>query len=210
MNRERLVQWLKRGSPLVTLVTVAPLIVVILWLTACVKHPVGDPEKSKVDPAYAGAWLESKTDGARSLLVLRPYDSRTYLGNIFTYDKQGDTYRPQQRINCKAWLTSLGGATFLTMEPMNVGHFLGVAEKPPYLVAKLSLSDGVLRLRLVDGGNEAVKNAGDSQALEKVIEQGVNTDGLYGGEPAVFAKSEDKVLLRAILEAFRPEGCMEW
>ncbi|MCU0982392.1 MAG: hypothetical protein MUF25_24815 [Pirellulaceae bacterium] len=210
MNRERLVQLLKAGSPLVTLVTVAPLIVVILWLTACVKHPVGDPEKSQVEPAYSGAWLEKKTDGARSLLILRPYDARTYLGNIFTYGKEGEAFRPQQRINCKAWLTSIGGATFLTMEPMNAEHFLGVGEKPPYLVAKLSLSDGVLQLRLVDGGNEAVKNANDSQALEKAIEQGVNTETLYGGEPAAFAKTEDKALLRSILAAFRPEGCMEW
>jgi hypothetical protein len=96
------------------------------------------------------------------------------------------------------------------MEPMNAEHFLGVGEKPPYLVAKLSLSDGVLQLRLVDGGNEAVQNANDSQALEKAIEQGVNTETLYGGEPAAFAKTEDKALLRSILAAFRPEGCMEW
>jgi len=210
MNRERLVHWLRAGSPLVTLVTVAPLIVVILWLTACVKHPVGDPERSRVDPAYAGVWLENKSDGDRSLLILRPYDARTYLATILTYGKEGEALKPRQRISSKAWLTPIGGAVFLTMEPLNAEHFAGLGERPPYLVAKVSLADGILQLRLIDGGNESVQNANDSQALEKVIEQGVNTESLYGGEPAAFAKTEDKALIRAILEAFRPEGCTEW
>ena len=109
MKRERFVQLLKAGSPLVALVTVAPLIVVILWLTACVKHPVGDPEKSRVDPAYSGVWLEQESNGDRSFLFLRPYDARTYFANIFTYGSDGDELKPKQRINCKAWLTPIGG-----------------------------------------------------------------------------------------------------
>ena len=152
MKRERFVQLLKAGSPLVALVTVAPLIVVILWLTACVKHPVGDPEKGKVDPAYAGVWLEKAASGDRSLLLLRPYDARTYFANIFTYHSDGDGLKPVQRINCKAWLTPLGGATFLTLEPLNCEHFAGLGDKPPYLVAKISLADGALQLRLGERG----------------------------------------------------------
>ncbi len=210
MKRERFVQLLKAGSPLVALATVAPLIVVILWLTACVKHPVGDPEKGKVDPAYAGVWLEKAASGDRSLLLLRPYDARTYFANIFTYHSDGDGLKPAQRINCKAWLTPLGGATFLTLEPLNCEHFAGLGDKPPYLVAKVSLADGALQLRLVNGDNESVKNANDSQALQAVIEKGVNSDALYGGDATVFKKTDDKALVRSVLDAFRPEGCTEW
>jgi hypothetical protein len=210
MNRSRFVQLLKAGSPLVALVTVAPLIVVILWLTACVKHPVGDPEKSKMDPAYSGVWLEQEMNGDRSLLFLRPYDARTYFANIFTYGSDGDGLKPMQRINCKAWLTPIGGATFLTLEPLNCEHFAGLGDKPPYLVAKVSLADGALQLRLVNGDHDAVKNASDSQALQAVIEKAVNSDALYGGEATVFKKADDKALIRSVLEAFRPEGSTEW
>ncbi len=210
MKRERLVQLLKAGSPLMALVTVAPLIVVILWLTACVKHPVGDPERSKVDPAYSGVWLEKEIHGGRSLLFLRPYDDRTYFANIFTYGSDGDRLKPRQRINCKAWLTPIGRATFLTLEPLNCEHFVGLGDKPPYLVAKSSVTDGELQLRLVNGDDESVKNANDSQAFQAVIEKGVNSDALYGGEATVFKKTDDKALVRSVLEAFRPEGCTEW
>ena len=210
MNRSRFVQLLKAGSPLVALVTVAPLIVVILWLTACVKHPVGDPEKSKVDPAYSGVWLEQESNGDRSFLFLRPYDARTYFANIFTYRSSGDGLKPVQRMNCKAWLTPIGGATFLTLEPLSGEHFAGLGDKPPYLVAKVSLADGALQLRLVNGDHDAVKNASDGQALEAVIEKAVNSAALYGGEATVFKKTDDKALIRSVLEAFRPEGCTEW
>mgnify|MGYP006961818267 FL=1 len=163
-----------------------------------------------MDPAYSGVWLEQEMNGDRSFLFLRPYDARTYFANIFTYGSDGDGLKPKQRINCKAWLTPLGGATFLTLEPLNCEHFAGLGDKPPYLVAKVSLANGALQLRLVNGDHEAVKNANDSQALQAVIEKAVNSDALYGGEASVFKKTDDKALIRSVLEAFRPEGCTEW
>lgn len=210
MNRSRFVQLLKAGSPLVALVTVVSLILVILGLTACVKHPVGDPEKSKVDPAYSGVWLEKETNGDRSLLFLRPYDARTYFANVFTYRSDGDGLKPAQRINSKAWLTSIGGATFLTMEPLNLEHFVGVGDKPPYLVGKISLTDGALQFRLVNGDHDSVKSADNSQQLEAAIEKEGNSEALYGGEATVFTKADDKALIKSVLEAFRPAGCTEW
>jgi hypothetical protein len=210
MKRTRLVQWLKAWSPLVALVTVAPLIVVILGLTACVRHPVGDPEQSKVDPAYDGVWSMKDADGERSLLFFRPYDTRTYFINIFSYRSDGDRVTPTQRMNCKGWLTAIGGATFLTMEPLNCEHFAGAGEKPPYLVGKIGLVDGTLRLHFVNGDQEPVKSANSSQALEAAIAQSINSESLYGGEAAVLTKVDDKTLVKSVLEAFRPAGCLEW
>ena len=210
MNRARLVQWLKARSPLVALVTVAPLIVLILGLTACVKHPVGDPEKSKVDPAYSGVWLLNVPGGESSFLFLRPYDARTYFANIFSYQSGSDGIKPTLRLNCKAWLTAIGGATFLTMEPLNCEHFAGVGDKPPYLVAKIGLVDGTLQLRIVNGDREAVKSASNSQELAAAIEKDVNSDALYGGGASIYKKADDKALTKSVLEAFRPAGCTEW
>jgi hypothetical protein len=183
--------------------------VFILGLTACVKHPVGDPEKSKVDPAYSGVWVTKDANGASSLLFLRPYDARTYFVNIFSY-RSNNGVQPTERFNCKAWLTTIGGAVFLTMEPLNCDHFAGVGEKPPYLVAKLSLAEGSLHLHLVNGDHDAVKSANDSRELEAAIEKSVNSDALYGGVVTVFKKADDKALIKSVLEAFRPAGCTEW
>ena len=62
MSHLRLSRFLKAKSPLVTLAGVAPLVVAILSLTACVKYPVGDPEKSKVDPKLSGVWCYQQAD----------------------------------------------------------------------------------------------------------------------------------------------------
>jgi hypothetical protein len=210
MKRTRLVQWLKAWSPLVALVTIAPLIFVILGLTACVRHPVGDPEQSKVDPAYAGVWLTKSADGEHSLLFLRPYDARTYFANIFSYRSDSAGLTPTQRMNCKAWLTAIGGTKFLTLEPLNLEHFAGVGDKPPYLVGKIGLADGALQLRFVNGDQEPVKSANSSQALEAAIAQNINSDSLYGDEALVFAKADDKALVKSVLEAFRPADSLEW
>ena len=210
MRRSHLIRFLKTRSLLLSLVTVGPLLVVILGLTACVKHPVGDPEKSKVDPKYSGVWLFKESTGGGSLLVMRPYDSRTYYANILSYDDEGDEIEPSERMNFKAWLTSIGGETFITMEPIGCAHFAGVSEKPPYLVGKMSLVDGAIHLRLVNGEEEPAESAKDSRELEAVIAKHVDSDALYIDDTQVFQKTKDKATIEAILDAFLPEGCDEW
>lgn len=56
------------------------LIPLLLGVMACLTLPVpvGNPEKSRVDPALSGIWLTS-SDGDFLLMVLDPYDKRTWL-----------------------------------------------------------------------------------------------------------------------------------
>ncbi len=206
MRRSQLVQFLKTRSLLLSLVTVGPAIVVILGLAACVKHPVGDPEKSKVDPQYSGVWLMEEPGGGGSFLFMRPYDSRTYLANILSYDNKSDGIEPKERIDCKAWLTSIGDAAFITMEPMSCAHFAGVGEKPPYLVGKISLVGGAIHLRLVHGDEEPARSANNSRELEKVIAEHVDSDSLYLDDTSVFKRADDKALTQAVLKAFHHPG----
>ena len=70
MKRSDVVEFLKTRSLLVSLLTVVPFVVLVLGLAACVKHPVGDPEKSKVDPQYVGVWSGQDKNGDRRLLIL--------------------------------------------------------------------------------------------------------------------------------------------
>jgi len=178
------------------------MIVVILGLAACVKHPVGDPERSKVDPQYSGVWLTKENESEGTLLFMRPYDSRTYVANIFNYDSEGNEIEPTERLDFKAWLTSIGDATFITMEPLSCAHFAGVSEKPPYLAGKISLVDGELHLRLVNGDKEPARSANNSSELEKVIAEHVDSESLYVDDAMAFKKTDDKALIKAVLKAF--------
>lgn len=112
-------------------------------LLACLPVPIGDPERSRIDPAMSGWWaMEGETETA--LCVLRPYDKRTWLV-IFVLVEKGDSAEieepdiktagdllavlgenevgPKGIIGgapavYKAWLTRLGGERFLTWEPV--------------------------------------------------------------------------------------------
>jgi hypothetical protein len=210
MRRSQLVQFLKKRSLLLSLVTVGPLIAVILGLTACVEHPVGAPEKSKVDPQYSGVWLMKEEGGEDTLLFMRPYDSRTYYANILTYSRKNDGIEPSERNDFKAWLTAIGGATFISMECLSCAHFAGVAKKPPYLVGKISLEDSSLHLRFVNGGEEPAESANNSGELEKVIAENVNSDSLYIDDEFVFKKAKDKTFIEAVLKAFEPPSRNDW
>ena len=200
MSYSRIGRWLRTKSPLVTLVTVAPLIVVILGLTACVKHPIGDPETSKVNPDFAGTW---SSDG--SILFFRPYDARTYLITNFTYSEENGEIQAQTRVDYKAWLTPVGDETFITMEPLTIAHFVGVEAKPPYFVAKIRLVEGELHLRLVNPDSAPVKEAKNSSQLETAIKEYLSSDTLYIGDLSVLKKLEDTTRIESVVNAFPDE-----
>lgn len=207
MRRSSLVQWLRKRSALVTLLSVAPMVVVILGLTACVEFPVGDPEKSKVDPRYTSIWLNEEGDSG-TLLFIRPYDSRTYFVSWFGYQNENRGIKPEIRIEAKAWLTKIGGAVFITLERLSCAEQAGLEKESEdfYIVMKTDLEDKSLLLQIVDGTEEPAKSAKSRKELEAVIKKYVESDDLYAGPASVFKKTEDKALIRSVLQAFHPEG----
>ena len=48
-------------------------------LLACMPVPIGDPERSRIDPSMSGFWLMDDNDGEAALYLFRPYDKRTWL-----------------------------------------------------------------------------------------------------------------------------------
>lgn len=54
------------------------IIPIFAGLLACMPVPVGDPEKSRIDPFFSGIWLLASEDQA-ALYFLQPYDKRTWL-----------------------------------------------------------------------------------------------------------------------------------
>ena len=51
---------------------------VFLALQACIPVPLGDPEKSRIDPELSGIWVTDEQD----LAIIEPYDKRTWLVNL--------------------------------------------------------------------------------------------------------------------------------
>lgn len=196
--------FLRRRSLVVSLVTVAPLLVFLLGLMACVKHPVGDPERSQVDSQYVGVWHTEDAEGIATLALIRPYDARTYLVGAFSYTETDGQITPNQHFNFKAWLTPLGESTFMTLEPLLWSHFAGISRDVPYLVGEIQRVDQKLRLRFLDGQAERVQGADDRSDLETLIREHGDEDALYSDELLVFDPVEDKARIEAILEAFRP------
>lgn len=201
MNRANVIRFLKTRSLLVSLLTVVPLVVVVLGLAACVKHPVGDPERSKVDPSYSGVWSAQDKEGHRTLMILRPYDARTYLASIFTYQGTGASIQPDKREDFKAWLTVLGDVPFLTLEPLTCEALTGAAREPCYFVAKIRVSNSTLSLQLVNPENEPVRTANNRSELEAAITRQRAGDSLYS-VTLEFQKSADKALVESVFEAF--------
>jgi hypothetical protein len=112
-------------------------------LLACIPVPIGDPERSRIDPDLSGPWVMD--DGSVSNLYLyQPYDKRTWLvvgaqieeGSeaeiddlaietpeefftaLRTYPIGDDGITSSTMIAFKAWLTKLGGVQFMTWEPV--------------------------------------------------------------------------------------------
>ena len=64
----------------------APFLICVL---ACLDAPIGDPETSKLNPKLTGVWL-GKIEDDLTLLVLQPFDKRTYLVGWFGPESDED------------------------------------------------------------------------------------------------------------------------
>jgi len=58
------------------------LIPIFAGLLACMPVPIGDPERSRIDPELSGVWavLQSEDSGSDAIFyIIEPYDKRTWL-----------------------------------------------------------------------------------------------------------------------------------
>jgi len=63
----------------------------MLGVTACLKTPIGDPERGWVDPRVTGVWIVALADASdvdydAQLWLFEPYDSRTWLVTVVTFE----------------------------------------------------------------------------------------------------------------------------
>src|SRR4051794_39711626 len=91
--------------------------VLALGLCSCLPVPLGDPEKSMADARYLGAWAWAE-GGESYVVVIRPWDAKTYLFDAMSYTGDSSAPVPRVRVTYKGWLTSVKGKTFVTLQPI--------------------------------------------------------------------------------------------
>lgn len=116
-------------------------------LLACMPVPIGNPERSRIDPEISGVWMTESDGDAGELYLFQPYDKRTWLVTGATIEAGPDYEGEDLEIHTaddvvrvlgshpvgsdgitspttvayKVWLTRLRGVRFMTWEA--VGGF---------------------------------------------------------------------------------------
>lgn len=144
-------RWGRSGAGLLLTLVLLPL---LLGVMACLPVPLGDPEKSRIDPSLSGAWNLSDADGGHMIMVLDPYDKHTWLMSLIDLSgvADGESAEPaspgeddaatasptQPAFNAanadrlkvtgmsihKCWLTRIKGETFMTWESKTLSETL--------------------------------------------------------------------------------------
>jgi len=187
------------------------IIPIFAGLLACMPVPIGNPERSRIDPAMTGVWAVLATDDSDSdpgLYVFEPYDKRTWLITGFKLD-EGDsvdldqydfsTYQGYEKLASreevsadhvytsevilhKAWLTKLAGETFFTWEMKGIAAELG--EEPEFWMVfhVFSADEDSIVLRMVNGEAEPFDDIDKTRrAYERVLKKHVDDPEIYGG-----------------------------
>jgi len=185
------------------------IIPIFAGLLACMPVPIGDPERSRIDPDLTGIWVilaDELFEGDVGFYVFEPYDKRTWLvmgieiesdddANFEGYDfstyagyeklvadHRGapKNYYAENVILYKAWLTKLRGVQFWTWEPK--GMVDGLTEDPEaWFVYKVQKDDeNALSLLMVDGDADAFDDIDKTRrAYERVLKKHVNDPEIY-------------------------------
>jgi hypothetical protein len=182
---------MKSPRTLLSLVLFIPLAAILLTTFACLPVPIGDPEKSKVDPALVGIYQFQASDPAdknSTIAILKPWDDKTYILDYLTIETRNEKEDCQYQ-QFKCWLTTLAGKTFITCQLMDNRQF-GIGDqdkKPVWPVLRIDKAPSGLELRMVNADSEFLKGRTTQEEFEASIKAHVSDNDLYGN-PATFKK----------------------
>lgn len=181
----------------------------IVGLLACMPVPIGDPERSRVDPALNGVWYWADASDP-GFYAFEPYDKRTWLltgvpleegpdADFSDYDlathagfaalakseSVGDSgAMATEVVMYKAWRKKLAGSWFMTWEPK--AQFENEDFAPDmWLVFRIERPDAdTLHLYMVNGEDEVFRKADKTRrAYERVLKKNVRNEEIYTDEP---------------------------
>ena len=204
IDRQQFRQGQRRRSRAGLLITLI-LIPLLMGVLACLPVPVGDPEKSLVDPAMSGIWIGKDGGGDVSIIVLDPYDKRTWLmSHIFLGPEQtsGETQdteagesvkkvSPLQLLRTegvkihgfglyKTWLTTIEDVTFITWESKNLSETLPEMVTEVWWVFRVRKEGtDVFYLDGIDFDADDIDEPKTSKEAEDIIRRHVNDPEFY-------------------------------
>lgn len=185
------------------------IIPIFAGLLACLPVPIGDPERSRIDPDLTGVWAvpgSGDTFEESGFYVFEPYDKRTWLvtgagmieggdTDLSNYDmssydgfvelaanesvEEGHVSIEQIQVH-KAWLKKLGGEIFMTWEP-KVMLDDGVAEPEVWFTYRI-IRNGrdQFEMQYVNSESDLFDDVKETRrAYEKVIRRNADNPELY-------------------------------
>ncbi len=184
------------------------LLPVLLGVLACIELPVpvGNPERSRIDPALSGMWYEIE-DGEAAILLLEAWDKRTWLATWLQIDCEQagcledgivsgladhDFDVDATWIN-KAWLTKLGGERFMTWETKLLGDEDTGQTPQAWWVFRVSTpAPDELRLVWPDPSFQDLNKSETRRDAERILRRNARNPELYGvDEPGEKEQSFD-------------------
>jgi len=200
-----------RTGLLLTLVLI-PLLLGVLACIPLLPVPVGNPEKSRIDPAMSGIWM-GYMDSDPFIFVLDPYDKRTWLLSIIELDMgqdevSGETEEPDVNVSelttpvlqllqpghanqirvedvslYKTWLTKIKGVTFITWETKTLAETLPEMVPEEWWVLRVRRSgNDVIYLDMFDNEVDGLDEVKTRKEAERIIRRHVNDPEFFSDE----------------------------
>ncbi len=191
---------------------------VILATLACLPVPIGNPERSRIDPDITGIWM-FPGDGDPVFYTFEPWDKRTWLltgvpleegegADFNDYDLDTFTGLSQlmetetvgaggatatEVVMYKVWMTKLGGVWFLTWEPKGLFDDEQFAPETWYVFRVDKTDANTLSLYLISGENLFPDDLEKTRrAYERVIRKNAKNPELYDEDPMIFTRLPDR------------------
>lgn len=195
-------QYRSRAGLLVSIL-IAPL---LLGVLACgvLQVPIGDPEKSRVDPAMSGIWLldfEGETEDW--LIALEPYDKRTWLvtwavveeaanEDEETADDQAASemssldrlleggYTAEAVMLHKGWLTKIKGVRFMVWQPLvSFSEEHGMDAKIWWVQRVVAVNSDYMETDFINSEFEDIGEVDTRREAEKLIRRHLDDPELF-------------------------------
>jgi hypothetical protein len=184
---------------------------VIIGLLACLPVPIGNPERSRIDPEITGVWAGFFGSDCE-FYVFEPFDKRTWLltgvsleggenADFSDYDLSSykglsrlmdtesvgdDGATATEMVMYKAWMTKLGGVWFMTWEPKGLFGAEQFAPETWYVFRVDKLDSDTLELRLCCDDQFFPDDLEETRrAYERVIKRNAKNLEMYDETPMI-------------------------
>lgn len=183
------------------------IIPVIVGLLACMPVPIGDPERSRIDPNITGIWAVIDGDDD-AFFVFEPYDKRTWLATFVPIEEGNEAdlgdfelesysdlaeFIDKEPVvgsngvtagkisNFKAWRTKLGGEWFMTLEPKMVIDNESFSPEVWWVFRIDRLDENTVDLIML--GDDLFRDVDKTRrAYERIIKKNAKNEDLYSDE----------------------------